>query len=433
LGERLFVVYAFFLMCEATLRPTALSGAPSAAPSGGSLTDSVYLPIYVIAIALLALRPRQAMQVAGSHTLTLVLLGVVTASIYWSSAPEITIRRSIGIALTTTFGWYLISRYSLREVVLLVAVTIGLTALLSLAYGIVSPGLVVEWGGAWRGVYANKNALARIMVLGAMSFMLLGLDGIPRKTLVWVGVALTGGMVLLSHSKTGLVALLVLALIIKLSTVLRLRTPILVPVLIIGGLVMAGALVWLGDHANVAAAELGKDVTLTGRTDIWRVSASMIARRPWLGYGYGAFWTGWSGYSGDLWQAVGWDTPHSHNGFLDLTLDLGMVGLVTFVRGLTLALYRPAQRAGRERTLDGVGPLAILAFTLCYNVTESSLLRTNDIFWVLYIAAACHASMYAHIGSATKDAIPPPRVDDEGLTDHGAPAMLGQFGRLPER
>jgi O-antigen ligase len=110
-----------------------------------------------------------------------------------------------------------------------------------------------------------------------------------------------------------------------------------------------------------------------------------------------------------------------------------MVGLVTFVMGLTLALYRAAQRAGRERTLDGVGPLAILAFTLCYNVTESSLLRTNDIFWVLYIAAACHASMYAHIGSATKDAIPPPRVDDEGLTDHGAPAMLGQFGRLPER
>jgi O-antigen ligase len=111
----------------------------------------------------------------------------------------------------------------------------------------------------------------------------------------------------------------------------------------------------------------------------------MILRQPWLGYGYGGFWLGETGPSAAFWAAVGWKTPHSHNGFIDLALDLGLVGLFALVVALVTAFVRAIGRARTARTADAVAPLMFLAYTVLYNLSESSLLRHNTIFWVLYI------------------------------------------------
>ena len=96
--------------------------------------------------------------------------------------------------------------------------------------------------------------------------------------------------------------LLALAFLVTFSGGLKLRATVLVPLLITGGLLVAAGLVWLWAHADVVTADVGKDATLTGRTDLWNVAITMIARRPWLGYGYGGFWRGWTGESAEFWR-----------------------------------------------------------------------------------------------------------------------------------
>jgi O-antigen ligase len=86
---------------------------------------------------------------------------------------------------------------------------------------------------------------------------------------------------------------------------------------------------------------------------------------------------------------VGWDTPHSHNGYIDLTLNLGLLGLCLYLAGCLVAMRRAVGflRADGER--ESMWPLAYMSFTLLNQLSESSIFASNTILWVLYVAAAC--------------------------------------------
>jgi exopolysaccharide production protein ExoQ len=395
-AERVFVVYTLFIMSSGGLTPYPPPTLGPAIPlDSGSLTDSIFSLLYLILAILVALRPGRVVKVAVSQPWVLALLGVAAASTTWSTVPDDTMRRSIAIIATSVFGWYVISRYGVRGFLQMLAISLGVTVFLSIVYGVLRPGLVsvAQDGGAWRGVYENKNVFARAMVLSSITFLLLGIDPGARRWLVWAGAALSIAMVLLSRSGTGLVVLILLVVLLKFSSSLRLRFRVLVPVLIICGLLAVGGVIWLGIHADVVAGGMGKDTTLTGRTDLWSMALAMIERRPWLGYGYGGFWRGAVGESGYLWLAVGWEPPHSHNGFLDLALDLGIVGLLAFLLALLSALYRATLRARSARSAEAVGPLVLLVFLILYNLTESAILKHNDIFWVIFVVASAGASL----------------------------------------
>jgi O-antigen ligase len=69
-------------------------------------------------------------------------------------------------------------------------------------------------------------------------------------------------------------------------------------------------------------------------------------------------------------------------------LDLGVVGLLTFAIGY-FALWGRAIRVARK--MPGPVPLwlcAYLTFMFFYNLTESSILVQNSIYWVLYTSTA---------------------------------------------
>src|SRR5208337_4048948 len=75
---------------------------------------------------------------------------------------------------------------------------------------------------------------------------------------------------------------------------------------------------------------LGRDASLTGRTNLWTAVMIAIGRRPLLGYGYDAFWQGLRGESLQAAINAGWLPIHSHNGYLELALGLGIPGLALF-------------------------------------------------------------------------------------------------------
>ena len=78
---------------------------------------------------------------------------------------------------------------------------------------------------------------------------------------------------------------------------------------------------------------LHRDEGLTGRLNLWNAVLLAISKRLWLGYGFNAFWQGMKGESGYVLTAVGWAPKYAHNGFLDLVLDLGLLGLLVFAIG----------------------------------------------------------------------------------------------------
>jgi O-antigen ligase len=150
-------------------------------------------------------------------------------------------------------------------------------------------------------------------------------------------------------------------------------------------LVLAGVAV-VAINLGVFLTILGRDATLTGRTAIWSAVVDAIQARPWFGYGYGVFWRGGlQGDAIDVLTAIHWSgLMQAQSGYLDLCLDLGLVGFAVFLSGCGAAVWRGLKLFRSASTRAAKWPLIFLIFFLAYNIVEGSLLQLYTFMWVPY-------------------------------------------------
>ena len=133
----------------------------------------------------------------------------------------------------------------------------------------------------------------------------------------------------------------------------------------------------------------GKDATLTGRTDLWQLTTDMIWKQPWIGYGFGGFWQGLNGAeSGYILRAITWTPSHPHNGYLQLLLDLGILGMSIFVIGFVKTMIRSLNLIRSTTAVAALWPVVHMAQLLLISTTETQLLASNNVAWIFYVAVA---------------------------------------------
>ncbi len=153
---------------------------------------------------------------------------------------------------------------------------------------------------------------------------------------------------------------------------------------VIGGL----AEMLFGIH-DLAIEALGRNSTLTGRTDIWQILLHWDIN-PLLGDGFESFWLG-DHVAKIAAMEPGLVINEAHNGYLETYLNLGLLGL-----GITLALlmatYFKAHRALIEDFDFGRFRLAYLAAFIVYNWTEA-VFRTHCFpFFMFFLVAIDYRS-----------------------------------------
>ncbi len=155
-------------------------------------------------------------------------------------------------------------------------------------------------------------------------------------------------------------------------------------------------------NADLALAFLGRNATLTGRTELWHACLVSIMKRPLQGYGFDAFWLGMTGESALVDGSVHWLVPTAHNGALDLLLSLGAVGLGLFLFAYSVCLRKSFQFYVRHQSHLRAWPLAYLVFFLLYNITEVTEMEQNSIFMMLFAALAATVTMRAFQSQANE-------------------------------
>ena len=392
--SRLFVVLVLLLSSTATF--AVFQGTEADPAQGSSTIQAIWLMVYAITFTFIALRWRLLFRIFARNKLLLLLVMLVLASVLWSAAPEVTLRRSIALLGTTLFGAYLSARYTLGGQIRLLAWALGIAAVLSLlcalalpSYGISSDPLTP---GDWQGVFDHKNALGSSMALGAMVSLLLATSARRLRWLAWACFVLSLALLLLSNSVTAMVVFSTLLILLPLYRALRWRYTLAVPALIFAIVLVGAVVVFSVSNWGVVLNALGRDVTLTGRTQLWDVVLDMIRERPWLGYGFSAFWLGSEGPSAQLWLATGQEYEHAHNSFLDLWLQLGLVGVAVFSLGFVLAFSRTVAWIRQTKSNEGLWPLLFLTFVPLYSLTESGILVQNSTLWIMYVATVLSTS-----------------------------------------
>lgn len=396
LVEKVFVVFSLLFFSGAIT--VLLNG--GTAPSGNQsdpISKVLLLTIQGMTALLVAVYYKQVLRTAFREQLLWILVAIALCSTLWSDVPSTTLATSINLVRITLFGVYFAARYSLKEQMHLLAWVFGIGAVLSFvfaialpSYGVMGMGSIsnaetIAHSGAWQGIYGHKNILARIMVLAAIAFFVCANSNGKYRWLAWGNFILSLMLILGSTSKTALIIFLTVLALIPFYRALRWKSTIAVPFFIAAILIGGGVAMLLVDTAEDILAVFGRDFTLTGRTDLWMAVLEKIGQRPWLGYGYGGFWLGLNGESIDVWHEVKWQPPHAHNGFLDLWLDLGLLGLFIFAFSFVAVCIRSVAWLRQHRTADGLFPLAYLTFLFLANLTESSLLRQNFL-WILYVS-----------------------------------------------
>ena len=249
-----------------------------------------------------------------------------------------------------------------------------------------------EHAGFWRGVFTHKNIAGPVMACFSFAGIYLWRRGWRRTggllfVLAMVFLANTG-----SKTTAGLVPLAILIVVLPGLIGMRLLTPVLFALAILGTAIGTLGIVFIGPIKEVADA-IAPGLTYTGRTALWEFSGEMIAKRPWTGYGYESFWqtpflTTMDRSFDDAWDIRG--IVHGHNGYLDIAVLMGLPTLAVAVVAFLIEPLRDYMRIPlrRENVFLGDFFMMIALFTLLNAFLESFFFRRADPVWLMFVFGA---------------------------------------------
>jgi O-antigen ligase len=260
--------------------------------------------------------------------------------------------------------------------------------------------------GDWRGLWFEKNAMGAIMAVSVLASIATAILR-PDQRLRWMlNAGLCLGLVVMSRSGTALITIgLILGAATALAVMRRGPAPGVITIFVLGA-VGFGAAAAQALAPGVFLTLLGKDPTLTGRTDIWAAILRQAAAHPWLGFGYAAFWEKTSAPANFVRAETGWMVPSAHNGWLDMLVQLGVVGVALCAALLLLGYGLALRRALDDR--DGDWALIYLSIFLITSVSESVLMQRNSLNWTLCIATLTKILCERRTTEATTGARPQP-------------------------
>ena len=357
-----------------------------------SINAKISLLIYIVTFCLLAIRWKRVLTTLSSNKFLWLLLGIICFSYFWSINPDQTMRFAIYAIGTTGFGLYLATRYTLSEQLELLAWTYGSLLVLSVLFAIAIPKYGLMAGvhaGAFRGVFTHKNQFGAFMAPGGVIFLLNAFRGGKYSWISWGMLILSCATMVWSQSTTALGTFIVMLMLCFIYRIFRWRYEVMVSAILAVTIIsFAGIILLFGLGSDSLLDLVGKDVTLSGRTFIWQYVWDKIELRPWLGYGLAAFWNGYDGPSGYVQLAMTIAVIYAHNGFLDIWLSLGAIGLSVFVLGFFSTTIQSLKLLRKTNNPEGFWPLLFLTYILLSNLTEGTISNLNSSFWALYTAVS---------------------------------------------
>lgn len=318
----------------------------------------------------------------------LLLWPLIAALSYtWSDVPGQSLRTTVQLTMTVLISLYIGARFSLPELTRALFLILLVTGLLSLLAILAQAGFAYDHNGIARGIFPHKNVLGGRMVLLLLCCLLLFADG--RHRLLAIPAAAMG-IVLVAFSQSGTAIVMTLGLGI-LAPVLLTRHAA-APLRLIAYLLAAMAfslvawalLTFELDPVALALKALGKEPSLTGRAELWAFAAGLIEERPLLGSGFDAFWrSGPFSEASHLQYMVQQDIMNFHNSYLDIAVQLGVVGLAVTLLFLLVFAWRALALLYRSSTATAALPAFYLAFVTVYSMSEYALFRQHALIQIL--------------------------------------------------
>jgi O-antigen ligase len=392
-ASNLFFCFVLYLSTGAMEVFTVGSSSSSADTSGSPLMKILWAVVYLVVIAMMLPHRREIARLLVENKALVGLLLLALYSFRWSVDPHETLSKSIPLLLSALVGMEFARRYTTREQLRMLWIVLAVIMVLGVIVQVGFPSLHPggdpddEIGAAgWHGLVHAKNTWARLVVLTGI--VILSLPRPTRATTIKTAVlmVLTFALLAASRSTGGVVIMAIMTVLIPFFGFLRWKrrkAVVLVGTIVPPAFVLVSFLVV--ENLKRILVMLNKDPTMTGRTTIWDLSLHAVSKQPWLGYGYAAFWSVDSRPARLIREAKRWDDlPHAHNGYIDMLLGLGAIGLALYATAFFVGMWRGAHYVRRTRGQEAMWPLAFLCVAFLYQINEASIVAGNQLIWILF-------------------------------------------------
>jgi exopolysaccharide production protein ExoQ len=396
--ERWFTVIAFVLM-GVSVWFTGSEG-DADVMQGSPLAQLLWGVVYLAAVVGVWRNRDKLPQLMRLSLPIVAIVALAVISSAWSTDPGITLKRAFGLFGTTAFGYYVVSRFKLRDFVDIFGLTCCVVIALSLLAVFFAPSIGVmqnDYAGAWRGIFDHKNFFGEFMAVAIVTFATIALSNAWRRGIALAGLLLAVFCIIQSQSVTAWLVTLVMASAVGLAVLYRrgARSRAAAVTIAVAAPLAALLIFSSGDVSQAVLGLLGRDNSLTGRADFWPEVVQAISFRPLLGYGYGAFWLPNGSFS--YFIHSGFVPAHAHNGYLEACLDIGVLGSVIGAIAILIAMRRGAVLLARAVNLGAMWPFLVTVYFVVVNVTESSIATYNNFNWVMFVIAFLYASQSARL------------------------------------
>ncbi len=362
------------------------------------------------------------------HGLLLICI-IALGSILWSVAPTFSLKRALTFVGSIFLLIYFVEQFGADRVFQIIVSQLLIVALISFAGRIAWKQYVLMPGThALQGVYSHKNVFGAAMAAGVLAASYLYIRYDQRKRLYILAAAFFLFCDFLSTSGTAIVQGLIYFYVLGLY-LLGAKRGVTRIVAFLGLIPLGGTIVLAAVAPDVLFGLIGKDATLTGRTDLWVYVIEFIRERPWLGWGFRAFWQSENPLAVDVWNALGWMMPESHNGILELLLNVGYIGCAAF-----LYVFFGVLVTGVRNLKAGNGAIGIAALTAClgvafYGVSEDVLINPDMRSIIFYLIAVSGIHEYCRTREAARGVLRRPRP--VGFSGNSSVRSGRAFGGLP--
>lgn len=366
---------------------------------GNSLDKTILLLLILAAVGILAQRSFKWINWISENPMLCAFLVFALLSVLWSDYPLVALKRWCRDFGSYAMIWLVATdRRPIEAMCVVFRRVCFLLVSLSVVLIKYFPSVAIQfnwWTGTpmVSGVTTSKNNLGAVCLISGVFFVWDTIRRWPdrneRKTKRTI-VLNTGFLILTvwllhrAHSTTSLVCLF-LGSAVLIASQLRVfrRRPWLLMATVPGTFFLYLILSFGLGLSGYMAQSIGKDPTLTDRTEIWSVLMKMHTN-PLIGTGYQSFWLGhrldW------FWENAGQgQLNEAHNGYLQVYLEMGLIG-DALICGLLVSIYRRIWRTLRRRESAALFALAMWMVLVFYNMTEAAFEGT--LMFVVFLMGA---------------------------------------------
>jgi exopolysaccharide production protein ExoQ len=372
------------------------SGSAESYEAGSPMDSAILLVLTVSAFVIVIKRGLNFSEIIKNNSWIFLFLLYCGISIVWSDFPFVSLKRYIKEIGNLLMVLLVYSENNLvesiktlikRSAYILVPFSIILYKYypdLGRLYDIWVGGLIIT------GVTNNKNSLGILCFISAIGFIWNFILMLKNKTILvnkmktltqTVMLIMTIWLLWVANSATSKACFVLGVCILAATTVEVIRRRFRFYTLLI--ILLVSLLYMMVDLGALLLGTLGRDETLTGRTELWGDLRELVAN-PVIGVGYGSFWLGER--LEKLWDVWWWHPTQSHNGYMEIYLNLGIVGCILLI-GVLISSFQSAFKTVISDFEYGSLRLVLLIVTIPYNMTEAAF-RVDLLMYFYFILAA---------------------------------------------